>query len=75
MSPKEEICETLRQLLAIAERKKSADDSAEMDRVRTLSRNLLDKCDILKDELLTLEIELQEQIEVIKNIRIIFFAY
>jgi len=68
MSPKEENCETLRQLLAIAERKKSADDSAEMDRVRALSRNLLDKCDVLKDELLILEIELQEQIEVITQI-------
>ena len=58
----------MRQLLAIAERKKSADDSAEMDRVRALSRNLLDKCDVLKDELLILEIELQEQIEVITQI-------
>lgn len=68
MSPKEEICENLRQLLAIAERKKSADDSAEMDRVRTVSRNLLDTCEVLKDELLILEIELQEQIEVITKI-------
>jgi hypothetical protein len=73
MSPKEEICETLRQLLAIAERKKSADDSAEMDRVRVLSRNLLDRCEVLKDELLILEIELQEQIEVITNQRFKLF--
>jgi hypothetical protein len=67
MSPKKEICEKLRQLLAIAERKKSGDDSTDMDRVRTVSRNLLDQCEILKEELLILEIELQEQIEV-KNL-------
>lgn len=65
MSPKEETCEILRQLLAKAERKKSVDDSAEMDRARIVSTNLLDKCEILKDELLILEIERQEQIEVI----------
>ncbi|XP_065337892.1 dynein regulatory complex subunit 3-like [Cloeon dipterum] len=62
LQPKEESCEHLRRLLALAERKKMAEESPEMDQVRNLANQLITDSEELKAELLTMEIELQEQI-------------
>ncbi|XP_059476407.1 dynein regulatory complex subunit 3-like [Neocloeon triangulifer] len=64
MAPKEKICEDLRKLLAAAERRKPGqEESPEMDQVREIANQLINNSESLKDNLMVLEIELQEQIE------------